>query len=147
MQFIRPSVDIKAPSNDFYHAPSQRHRSSRHTKHKTPQEIADEELQRAIQLSLEEANAPMQHGPRRVPASSEPPLVERNARPAQVEEDDPDLKAAIEASLREASAPRPSAPVEEDRAATPRPTQPYMPMPPPNPIQVCVRSSFIYLSV
>ena len=46
---------------------------------------------------------------------SEPPLVDRNARPdsnSLAEEDDPDLRAAIEASLREANAPKPSAPAE-----------------------------------
>jgi growth factor-regulated tyrosine kinase substrate len=90
-------------------------------RHKSARELADAELQRAIQLSLEEANgarsghAPPQPSPSKW-AYSEPPIVDRSTYPKHSaavadEEDDPDLKAAIEASLREASAPKPSAPV------------------------------------
>ena len=84
------------------------------------QEPIDEDLQRAIQLSLEEAGlADPGHGPRRVgyvpptfPAENEPPLVDPIAHGDL--DDDPDLRAAIEASLREAQAPKASAPVEDE---------------------------------
>ena len=90
-------------------------------RHKSARELADAELQRAIQLSLEEVNgarsgyAPSQPSPSKW-VYSEPPIVDRSTYPKRSavvadEEDDPDLKAAIEASLREASAPKPSAPV------------------------------------
>lgn len=86
--------------------------------------MADAELQRAIQLSLEEVNGtsgrsrsgyvPSQPSPAKW-GFSEPPIVDRSTYPSQKaavadDEDDPDLKAAIEASLREASAPKASAP-------------------------------------
>ncbi|KAF8308647.1 FYVE-domain-containing protein, partial [Clavulina sp. PMI_390] len=98
------------------------HASSRSAR-KSAQQQADEDLQRAIQMSLEEAG--MTHGPRNpnyVPQPetpgyevSEPPLVDSSAAVANGEyDDDPDLKAAIEASLREANAPKPSAPVAMD---------------------------------
>ncbi|KAF9482396.1 ubiquitin binding protein [Pholiota conissans] len=103
-----------------------RHSSSLHGhRHKSAREIADAELQRAIQLSLEEVNGtsgrsragyvPSEPSPTKW-SYSEPPIVDRstypNQKPAQADDDDdPDLKAAIEASLREASAPKPSAPV------------------------------------
>lgn len=104
---------------------SHRHSASLHgARHRSARELADAELQRAIQLSLEEVGAA--HGHRRpgyVPSqpspsswqTSEPPLVDRSTHPdlksSDMGEEDPDLKAAIEASLREANAPRPSAPV------------------------------------
>jgi growth factor-regulated tyrosine kinase substrate len=104
---------------------SHRHSTSLHgARHRSARELADAELQRAIQLSLEEVSAA--HGHRRPgyvssqpdPSAwqtSEPPLVDRRTRPdsktPEAEEDDPDLRAAIEASLREASMPKPSAPV------------------------------------
>ena len=102
-----------------------RHATSLHgSRHRSARELADAELQRAIQLSLEEVGAANGHGrPGYVPSqpspsawqTSEPPLVDRKTRPdsisSEVEEDDPDLRAAIEASLREANAPKPSAPV------------------------------------
>ncbi|KAF8816712.1 ubiquitin binding protein [Phlegmacium glaucopus] len=93
-------------------------------RHRSARELADAELQRAIQLSLQEVNGPNgQAHPGYVPYQpspsrwgySEPPLVDRSTysdtKSPISEEDDPDLKAAIEASLREASAPKPSAPV------------------------------------
>ncbi|KAI5120870.1 hypothetical protein M0805_008242 [Coniferiporia weirii] len=111
---------------------SQRHRSGR--------ELADEELQRAIQLSLEEVGAASVNGRHSRPGytpsqpepshytkwqTSEPPLVDRAMRPQSAaavddEENDPELRAAIEASLREANAPRASAPVpvETSRSET-----------------------------
>jgi growth factor-regulated tyrosine kinase substrate len=99
-----------------------RHSLSIHgSRHKTARELADAELQRAIQLSLEEAGvtgALSRSGyvPSQPPVISEPPLI---APPsiAVDDEDDPELKAAIEASLREANAPKPSAPLAVD---TPR---------------------------
>ena len=93
-------------------------------RHRSARELADAELQRAIQLSLQEMNGPNgQAHPGYVPYQpspskwgySEPPLVDRNTYPVTQslisEEDDPDLRAAIEASLREADAPKPSAPI------------------------------------
>jgi hepatocyte growth factor-regulated tyrosine kinase substrate len=98
--------------------------------HRAARDLADADLQRAIQLSLEEVNAQGQH---RRPGyvtyqpdpwqRSEPPLVEQAPRtPSQTDgDDDPDLRAAIEASLREANAPKPSAPIglETPRAEEP----------------------------
>ena len=109
--------------------PNSRHRQSSHgpphLEHRSARELADADLQRAIQLSLEEVNGQGQHRrPGYVPNQpdswqrSEPPLVEHASRPpAQVDDDDSDLKAAIEASLREANAPKPSAPTDPE---TPR---------------------------
>lgn len=103
-----------------------RHSTSTHGhRHKSARELADAELQRAIQLSLEEVNGtsgrsrsgyvPAEPSPSKW-SYSEPPIVDRSTYPsrktAQVDDDDdPDLRAAIEASLLEASAPKPSAPV------------------------------------
>lgn len=105
-----------------------RHSTSLHgTRHRSARDLADAELQRAIQLSLQEVGAA--NGQSRagyVPSQpspstwqySEPPLVDRKTYPPpKAEEDDPDLRAAIEASLREANAPKPSAPITLD---TPR---------------------------
>ncbi|KAH9850576.1 ubiquitin binding protein [Lenzites betulinus] len=100
------------------------HRSSQSvstSRHKHARDVADADLQRAIQLSLEEVGAAGGHRPGYVPSpspwqTSEPPLVDRAGpryAPAQ-EEEDPDLRAAIEASLREANAPKPSAPIVID---------------------------------
>ncbi|KAF9554782.1 ubiquitin binding protein [Agrocybe pediades] len=103
-----------------------RHSSSHHGhRHKSARELADAELQRAIELSLQEVNGtsrarsgyvPSQPSPSKW-AYSEPPIVDRSTYPSDRktavvdDDDDPDLKAAIEASLREANAPKPSAPV------------------------------------
>ncbi|KAJ7151703.1 hypothetical protein C8R46DRAFT_1166547 [Mycena filopes] len=98
-----------------------RHSTSLHgTRHRAARELADAELQRAIQLSLQEGYTPFQ------PDSSswqytEPPIVDRTTHPKASEEDDPDLRAAIEASLRESNAPRPSAPLAIE---TPRTEEP-----------------------
>lgn len=97
-------------------------------------DLFDAELQRAIQLSLQEVGAssastkrpgyvPYQPQPYSQP--SEPPVIDRttypdrdrrrSAPPASAiadDDDDPDLRAAIEASLREASIPKPGAPTE-----------------------------------
>lgn len=77
----------------------QRHRSAR--------ELADAELQRAIQLSLQEMNGPNgQANPGYVPYQASPPRWGYSEPPSSIpEEDDPELSAAIEASLREANAP------------------------------------------
>lgn len=112
------------------HRTSQSVSSSRH---RSAQEFADAELQRAIQLSLQEVGAAGGHRPGYVPSpsswqASEPPLVDRRSHPTrstsvvpEEDEEDPDLKAAIEASLREAQALRPSAPLGVE---TPRSEQP-----------------------
>ncbi|RPD59463.1 ubiquitin binding protein [Lentinus tigrinus ALCF2SS1-6] len=104
------------------HRPSQSVSTSRH---RSARDLYDSELQRAIQLSLEEVGSAGGRRPGYVPSpspwqSSEPPLVDRATRSyasssySREEEDDPDLKAAIEASLREANAPKPSAPIVID---------------------------------
>ncbi|KAH9949478.1 ubiquitin binding protein [Amylocystis lapponica] len=106
--------------------PIKNHRTSQSvssSRHRSAREFADAELQRAIQLSLEEVGAASSYRPGYIPPPSpwqpsDPPLVDHSTHPrsnaspyrSQEEEDDPELKAAIEASLREASAPRPSAP-------------------------------------
>ncbi|KAI0717516.1 hypothetical protein C8T65DRAFT_111586 [Cerioporus squamosus] len=105
------------------------HRSSQSvstSRHRSARDLYDAELQRAIQLSLEEVGSAGGHRPGYVPSptpwqSSEPPIVDRPTRPYATsshtrneEEEDPDLKAAIEASLREANAPKPSAPIVID---------------------------------
>ncbi|KAL5534989.1 VPS27 [Sanghuangporus sanghuang] len=120
----------KIPKDDKKH-----HRSSS-THHRSARDLADEELQRAIQLSLEEVGAASVNGRNSRPGytssqpepskygkwqSSEPPVVDRSSRPSgppidEDDENDPELKAAIEASLREANAPKPSAPVETPRS-------------------------------
>ncbi|KAF9507322.1 hypothetical protein BS47DRAFT_1422197, partial [Hydnum rufescens UP504] len=124
--FIKAGRTKTAPFPEEPGAPSRLSRklSRRVTEHlgrKSADELMDEELQRAIQLSLEEAGLREQHGPRRTeyatsPISlvSEPPMLEIPAtNPA---DDDPELHAAIEASLREANAPKPSAPVADESA-------------------------------
>ncbi|KAG0703499.1 hypothetical protein DFH29DRAFT_803396 [Suillus ampliporus] len=111
----------KAEKSDKGHRHSASMYSPRHT---SARDLADAELQRAIELSLSEAGAAPGHRPGYVPVqpsaynwqASEPPIIDRKTHPdrkvADAEEDDPDLRAAIEASLREASALKPSAPVE-----------------------------------
>ncbi|RDB24599.1 Vacuolar protein sorting-associated protein 27 [Hypsizygus marmoreus] len=115
-----------------------RHTASMHsTRHRSAQDLADAELQRAIQLSLQEVGAANGHArPGYVPSQpsptnwqySEPPIVDRSSHPTskqshnEEEEDDPDLKAAIEASLREANGPRPSAPIALDSPRTENPS-------------------------
>ena len=75
----------------------------------------DPDLQKAIQLSLQESQA----RPGYTPTSSanrwqisEPPIIDRVKRSEDDEEEQ--LRAAIEASLREAQAPRPSAPIVDE---------------------------------
>ncbi|KIK65962.1 hypothetical protein GYMLUDRAFT_38430 [Collybiopsis luxurians FD-317 M1] len=115
----------RAEKNDKAH----RHSASMHSsRHGRARDLADADLQRAIQLSLQEVGAAGGHArPGYVPYQpsyrySEPPIVDRASRPSNIsEDDDPDLKAAIEASLREANAPKPSAPIAVE---TPRSEQP-----------------------
>ncbi|KAJ4485329.1 hypothetical protein J3R30DRAFT_1342759 [Lentinula aciculospora] len=116
----------RAEKNDKSH----RHSASMHSgRHGRARDLADAELQRAIQLSLQEVGAAGGHArPGYVPSQptyrySEPPIVDRTTHPINLseEEEDPDLKAAIEASLREANAPKPSAPIVVE---TPRYEQP-----------------------
>ncbi|KAF7796592.1 hypothetical protein EIP86_007773 [Pleurotus ostreatoroseus] len=115
------------------------HRSSQSvssSRHRSARDFADTELQRAIQLSLEEVGAAGTKHPGYVPSpspwqTSEPPLVDRgrsNGYSSQNridEEDDPDLRAAIEASLQEANAPRPSAPMGIETPRTEEPGYAY----------------------
>lgn len=100
------------------------------SRHRSARDFTDADLQRAIQLSLEEVGAGGSKRPGYVPSvawqASEPPLIEQRTRPNGPfqtidEDDDPDLRAAIEASLREANAPKPSAPLSLE---TPRVEQP-----------------------
>ena len=104
------------------------HSTSHPNKHKSTKERVDEDLQRAIALSLQEAtNRQSRSGyvpstSSSWPGVSEPPMVAPHvpAPPQAHDEEDPELRAAIEASLREANAPRPSAPVfavQEDPAS------------------------------
>jgi hypothetical protein len=120
----------------------------------TPQSaraLADAELQRAIELSLQEMKldrrpgyTPAQPSPSKW-SYSEPPIVDRIARPTNRkvvfadEEEDPDLKAAIEASLREANAPKPSAPVEVD---TPHAEAPSFNLDAQTPVSVPLQPAF-----
>ncbi|KAI0245113.1 hypothetical protein BJV78DRAFT_1268570 [Lactifluus subvellereus] len=114
------------------------HRRSLHgasrLEHRSARDPADADLQRAIQLSLEEVNAQGQHRrPGYVPYQpdpwqrSEPPLVEHAPRTSTRvdEDDDPDLRTAIEASLREANAPKPSAPLGLETPRAEGPSFPY----------------------
>ncbi|KAI0706230.1 hypothetical protein BC835DRAFT_1313227 [Cytidiella melzeri] len=116
------SCQIKLSKKSGVHRSSQSVSSSRH---RSAREFADAELQRAIQLSLQEVGAASSARPEYIPSASswqtsEPPLVDQRTRPngfSCEEEDDPDLRAAIEASLMEANAPKPSAPMNVE---TPR---------------------------
>ena len=76
---------------------------------------ADTDLQRAIQLSLEEAGVSGALS-RAGYTPSQPPLTSvPTSEPTSSDlDDDPDLKAAIEASLRDVSNPMPSAPLSID---------------------------------
>ncbi|KAJ7102579.1 vacuolar sorting-associated protein Vps27 [Mycena belliarum] len=124
-----PKLTKKGERSDKGH----RHSTSLHgTRHRGARELADAELQRAIQLSLQEVGAASGHArPGYIPYQpepaswqyTEPPLVDRSThpKPQASEEDDPDLRAAIEASLRESNAPRPSAPLAIE---TPRTEEP-----------------------
>ncbi|KAL4259326.1 Vacuolar protein sorting-associated protein 27 [Pleurotus pulmonarius] len=112
----------KAERSDKGH----KHSSDNRHQHRSVKDLADAELQRAIELSLQETNMGRSgYTPSQPPLSaySEPPIFERSTQPAAAaeDEDDPDLRAAIEASLREASAPKPSAPVALE---TPRAEEP-----------------------
>ncbi|TFK28354.1 ubiquitin binding protein [Coprinopsis marcescibilis] len=110
----------KASSGHKYSSSSSKNRTN-------GQDLEDAELQRAIQLSLQEASGsksgyvPSQPSPTKWHVS-EPPIVDRmgyagrDKLAAVDEEDDPDLRAAIEASLMEASAPKPSAPAVDEGA-------------------------------
>ncbi|KAI0089892.1 hypothetical protein BDY19DRAFT_1088196 [Irpex rosettiformis] len=119
------SCHTKLSKKHISHRSSQSVSSSRH---RSARDLADAELQRAIQLSLQEVGSGSSRRPSYAPSTSswqasEPPLVDQRSHPGVSsrapidEEDDPDLRAAIEASLREASAPKPSAPMGID---TPR---------------------------
>lgn len=125
----------KAERSDKSHRHSQSVHGTSTTRHRSARDLADEELQRAIQLSLEEARAANGYRPGYVSSqpnpshwqTSEPPIVDHRTHPSRrakslppEDEDDEDLKAAIEASLREANAPKPSAP-----AALPTPQTEY----------------------
>ncbi|KAJ7293972.1 vacuolar sorting-associated protein Vps27 [Mycena rebaudengoi] len=124
-----PKIVKKSERSDKGH----RHSTSLHgARHRGARELADVELQRAIQLSLQEVGAASGHArPGYIPYQpeptswqyTEPPLVDRTTHPRTQasEDDDPDLKAAIEASLRESNAPRPSAPMAVE---TPRTEEP-----------------------
>ncbi|KAF9235859.1 ubiquitin binding protein [Melanogaster broomeanus] len=121
-------ISRKAERSDKGH----RHSASMYSpRHGSARELFDAELQRAIQLSLQEvgASSTSTKRPGYVPyqlQASEPPIIDRSTHPhkdrdrrrsapsasAANDEDDPELRAAIEASLREANMPKPSAPME-----------------------------------
>ncbi|KAF8972570.1 hypothetical protein BDZ97DRAFT_1901128 [Flammula alnicola] len=91
-----------------------RHSVSHHGhRHKSARELADAELQRAIQLSLEEVNG--------TSGQSRPGYVPSQPSPSNTY---PDRKAAV-ASLREASAPKPSAPVVVETPRSEEPSYSY----------------------
>jgi growth factor-regulated tyrosine kinase substrate len=127
-----PDYSLNSPELVISRDKGHRHSTSMHgIRHRSARDLADAELQRAIQLSLQEVGAVNGHArPGYVPSQpsptawqrSEPPIIDRGSRPtaqaANEEEDDPDLKAAIEASLREADAPRPSAPIALEASQT-----------------------------
>ncbi|KAF9446780.1 ubiquitin binding protein [Macrolepiota fuliginosa MF-IS2] len=125
-----------------------RHRSSHSvpnpSRHRSAQELADAELQRAIELSLQENKSRGYAPSYSTPSSwqpSEPPIVDNStySDTKTIDEDDPDLKAAIEASLREANAPQPSAPVVMDTPKIEQQQYSYQPQyvqpQPPTPTQ------------
>ncbi|KIJ58729.1 hypothetical protein HYDPIDRAFT_64013, partial [Hydnomerulius pinastri MD-312] len=129
-------ITRKAERSDKGHRQSASMYSPRHS---SARDLADAELQRAIQLSLQEVGASSMHTkrPGYVPYQpSEPPIIDRTTRPdrsrsapsAVEEEDDPGLRAAIEASLREANMPKASAPMEmppEDTSSYSVPSHAY----------------------
>ncbi|KAF9221298.1 ubiquitin binding protein [Gyrodon lividus] len=118
----------KAERSDKGH----RHSASMYSpRHSSARDLYDAELQRAIQLSLQEVGTSSASTKRPgyvpyQPQPSEPPIVDRRTYPEERkdrrrsvpttsaidDENDPDLRAAIEASLREANLPKPSAPME-----------------------------------
>ncbi|KAJ5105422.1 hypothetical protein NUU61_002769 [Penicillium alfredii] len=97
----------------------------------------DEDLRRALQMSLEEAEGKGPSG--FVPQTGNvPDTTKTDSGPANVEEEDADLKAAIEASLRDMeehkqnhaaalkNAPNPSSPLRDSSSTpTPLPKNPY----------------------
>jgi growth factor-regulated tyrosine kinase substrate len=75
----------------------------------------DPDLQKAIQLSLQESQARPGYTPTLSTNRwkiSEPPIIDRTKR--SEDDEDEQLRAAIEASLQEAQAPRPSAPIVDE---------------------------------
>lgn len=107
-------------SVDFSRNASHPRQDSISRKRRSVRDFSDTDIQRAIQLSL-------QDGPASSPKpstweTSEPPLYDRKTRPRHrtEEEDDAELQAAIQASLREANAAKPSAPI-----TSPSPSEQY----------------------
>ncbi|KIK94674.1 hypothetical protein PAXRUDRAFT_827747 [Paxillus rubicundulus Ve08.2h10] len=125
-------ISRKAERSDKGH----RHSASMYSpRHSSSRELFDAELQRAIQLSLQEVGTSSASTKRSgyipyQPQPSEPPIIDHTTHPNRAtnrrsstpnasainDEDDLDLKAAIEASLREANLPKPSAPMEMSSA-------------------------------
>ena len=105
MNLLQHSFDVVKSS----HHPS----NARGSRSKVVQD-SDGDLQRAIQLSLEEASVSGTL-PRFDYVPSQPPFtnVPTNHTASDLD-DDPDLKAAIQASLRDVSNPTPSAPSSVD---------------------------------
>ncbi|GJJ13827.1 hypothetical protein Clacol_008084 [Clathrus columnatus] len=105
------SRDKERPQSvDFSRNASHSRQESISRKRRSVRDFSDADLQRAIQLSLQDASGSSSR-PSRLEAS-EPPLYNRKTRPNNRtdEEDDAELQAAIQASLREAAL-RPSAPL------------------------------------
>lgn len=96
------SYDVPKTSHHLYNAGGSRNKVSRN---------ADTDLQRAIQLSLEDAGVSGALARSGYTPSQPPSTINPTSNPVDSDPDnDPDLKAAIEASLRDASNPVPSAP-------------------------------------
>lgn len=100
------SYDVPKASHHLSGARASRSKVSRDT---------DTDLQRAIQLSLEDAGVSGALSRSGYTPSQPPSTIHPTGNPADPDPDnDPDLKAAIEASLREAPNPVPSAPLSAD---------------------------------
>lgn len=109
------AINLSLYSHDF--PKTTHHLSNARSSRSKNSRDADTDLQRAIQLSLEDAGASgaltrSGYTPSQPPSTINPP---RNPVDSY-HDNDPDLKAAIEASLREGSGPVPSAPLSADVA-------------------------------